>query len=137
MGRPSRLTDEVRDKILGYIKLGHFASVACRLAGVSETTFYRWLETGRNAKRGKYRDFWDACEDAKAVAEARYLEVVRKTSEDQKHKDQFKAATWWLERRHAGRYAPTQINKIEGEIGLRRAEELTDDQLADIARGGG
>lgn len=137
MGRPSKFTEAVRQEINGYIRLGHFSEVACTLAGVSSSTFYRWMEKGRNAKSGRYREFWEAIQTSKAVAEAKYLEVVRDVANDQRHKDRLKAATWWLERRHAGRYAPTQINKIEGEIGLRRAEELTDDQLADIARGGG
>lgn len=137
MSRKAKLTPELQAEIVGYIRMGHFTQVAARLGGISESTLYRWLERGRNAKSGRYREFWEAIETAKAFAEARYLETVRDIAQDQRHKDRLKAATWWLERRHAGRYSPTQIMKHEGEMTIKSAEELSDDELADIAKGGG
>ena len=132
MGRKSKLTEQVRKDITGYIQMGHFTSVAAALAGVSESTLYRWLEKGRTAKSGKYREFWEAIEKSKAYAEAKYLEAVREISNDERHKDRLKAATWWLERRHAGRYSPKTILEHQGEIGVRDRvvdlEELTPKQ---------
>ena len=125
-----KLTKATHKKITRSIREGHFTVVAAQLAGISETTLYRWLDAGREAKTGVYREFWEAVEQAKAQAEAKYLTAVRMIAHDAKHRDRLRAATWWLERRHAGRYSPTQITKLEGEIGVRRiASEMTDDEL--------
>ena len=131
-----KLTKATQHKITRSIRAGHFTVIAAQLAGISETTLYRWLDAGREAKTGVYREFWEAVELAKAQAENKYLSVVRAVANDKTRKDRLKAATWWLERRHAGRYSPTQITKLEGEIGVRRiAAEMTDDELAEIAAG--
>lgn len=48
-GRPSKLTPRLRDQIVGYVRVGNFASVAARAAGIGESTFYRWMERGERA----------------------------------------------------------------------------------------
>lgn len=137
MARKAKLSPDIQAKIVGLIKAGNFSSTACALAGVSESTFYRWMDRGRGAKSGRYREFWEAVEQAKAFAEAKYLEVIQQVADDLHHKDRLKAATWWLERRHAGKYSPTMITELKGGFEVKRVEELSDDELASIARGGG
>ncbi len=131
------MDQKIAKDITALIEAGHFAVVAAVASGISESTFYRWMERGREAKSGQYREFWELVGKAKALAETRYLEVVRLVSNDERHKNRLKAATWWLERRHAGKYSPKYILEHQGEISVRRAEDLTDDELADIAARGG
>jgi hypothetical protein len=47
MGRPSKLTPEVRDKIVTAIRAGNFISTAAAYAGVSESAVFAWLAEGR------------------------------------------------------------------------------------------
>jgi hypothetical protein len=50
---PSRLTPEVHQEIVAYVRAGAFAHVAARAAGISPRTFYDWLERreGRHPTR--------------------------------------------------------------------------------------
>ncbi len=81
-GRPDKLTVEVQDQIVRAIEAGNYASVAARAAGVAESTFYRWLDRGKSAKRGKYREFWEAITTANARAETSMVEILRNAAEE-------------------------------------------------------
>ena len=76
MGRPSLLTAQLTKEITDYIDEGLNFDDAARCAGISETTFYRWKAKGRRAKRGRYREFWEAIKRAEAERKRRRLEVV-------------------------------------------------------------
>lgn len=101
MARPSKLTVELVDTLVALFEAGQFASVACRLAGIGETTFYRWLEEGGQAKTGRKREFWEAIKKAEAMAEARRVDIIRQAGAEPKT---WQAAAWWLERRFPSRY---------------------------------
>lgn len=45
-GRPSSLTPAVRDRFLRALRTGLFRDQACVYAGISTSTFYRWMEKG-------------------------------------------------------------------------------------------
>lgn len=47
MARPSKLTDERRERIAELIREGNYASQAAQASGISERTFYRWMEQGQ------------------------------------------------------------------------------------------
>lgn len=47
MARPSKLTDERREQIAELIRDGNYASQAAQASGISERTFYRWMEQGQ------------------------------------------------------------------------------------------
>ena len=51
-GRKSTLTADRMEKLLGCVRRGLSNKDACMVAGISETTFYRWIEKGKHAKRG-------------------------------------------------------------------------------------
>lgn len=46
-GRATKLTPEIQDRIAQAVKTGMFQNRAARMAGVHESTFYRWMERGR------------------------------------------------------------------------------------------
>jgi hypothetical protein len=46
MGRPSKLNDEVQDRILDLIEAGDRPEVAAGVAGVSRSTFFDWMHRG-------------------------------------------------------------------------------------------
>jgi len=73
-GRPTKLTPELQDRICDKIRRGVYPEIAAVSEGVPRTTFYRWLEQGENARskcyESSFRDFRDAVDGARAVAEA-------------------------------------------------------------------
>lgn len=67
-GRPTKLTPEVQSQIVALIRGGAFGHVAARAVGVSKSTYFDWLRRGEAAKGGKYVDFRDAVDKARAYA---------------------------------------------------------------------
>ena len=111
MGRTLKLTEEVQDKICVAIRLGNDKKVAAALAGVSETTFYRWLEMAElpNAKK-EYREFRESIERAEAEAEVTRIARITQAADN----GTWQAASWWLERKFPERWG--RNDKIRQEI---------------------
>jgi hypothetical protein len=99
MGRPSKLTPEVHAHIVKAIKIGNYAQVAARSAGIGETTFYRWLEQGEAEEAGIYRDFWEAVKEAEAASEMTAVQHILNAMEGS-----WQAAMTYLERRYSDRW---------------------------------
>lgn len=88
-GRTLRLTKDLQDRLVAIIGRGNYATTACAACGVSETTFYRWMELGddhlelRNGRKvmvkaaPPYREFREAVEKAKANAQMLHMEAIR------------------------------------------------------------
>ncbi len=69
VGRPTKLTPLVRRRILDYLRAGNRRGVAARASGVSEATFFRWLNDDQ--------DFRPEVEQAEAEAEVALVDLVR------------------------------------------------------------
>src|SRR5947207_179013 len=99
MARPSKLTDEVSERICRAVRAGNYPARAARSCGIAESTFYRWMEEGRGAERGPYRDFYEAVRDAEAEGEVHAVAILRKEM-----MSDWRAALALLERRHPERW---------------------------------
>jgi len=98
--------DEARiKKICNYVREGVTYEVAARLAGVHPATFHRWKTRGMQAKRGIYRKFWEALQEADAQAEVKLLREVRKEKGGPK---------WIMERRWPERWGQKIEMRNEG-----------------------
>ena len=118
MARPTKLTVETQERIIKAIKLGNYAETAACYAGVHKSTYYRWMERGKKAKSGKFREFYDAISQALAQAEVRAVKVIHDALEDDP-----RAALRFLERRFPSRWGnkrkednPSTENPIELRI---------------------
>lgn len=100
LGRPTKLTPEIQERICAAIQQGNYAFVAARCAGISESTFYSWLDRGAREKRGAFAEFLESIKKAESIAEAGAIEVVRNASQQS-----WQAAAWWLERKYPERWA--------------------------------
>ena len=108
MGRESKLTPEVKEKILSALRAGNYANVAAEYAGISETTFYRWLRKGREAKRGIYREFFAAVQRAEREAEVRAVAILQRHMDDN-----WQAAMTYLERKFPERWGRRDHLKVD------------------------
>lgn len=112
-GRPTKLTPKMRKEIVDLLKAGNYIGTACILAGVSTSTYYRWINAANKSTRpNKYTKFRDEVEKAKAFAEARDVASITKHSE--KH---WQSAAWRLERKHPESWGKNRIkNPLEDDF---------------------
>jgi transposase-like protein len=102
-GRPTKLTPELQEEILRGIRAGAYPEVAAQRVGIGSSTFYQWMQRGRQAREAghpdQFTEFAEAVEEAKGHAETRAVAVVLKAAEKS-----WRAAAWWLERTRPQRY---------------------------------
>lgn len=100
VGRPSKLTPEIRDKIVEMLKIGNYIETVCEFVDINKSTYYMWLKQAEVSTRStKYSKFRDAVRKAMAFAEARDVAIIARAAE----KD-WRAAVWMLERRYPERW---------------------------------
>ena len=109
MGRPTKLTPEVQEKIVELIKAGNYANAICSAAGIWPNTFTNWMNRGEEEKSGKYRNFYLAVKEAEDSCEVACVAVIR-TAIDA---GDWRAAIALLERRFPERWRPSAHIEIE------------------------
>jgi len=85
----TKLTPEIQEKIIGYIKAGNYIATACKAVGIYKSTYYRWVQRGTKAlwlekNGGKvpksekiYCDFCNSVQQANAIGELEIFSEVR------------------------------------------------------------
>ena len=99
MGRRTKLTPEVQDRILQAVRAGLRYREAALAAGIDERTFYNWKRRGEEAKSGIYFQFFQSLKEAEARGELALLARIQAASQET-----WQAAAWILERRHRERW---------------------------------
>lgn len=129
MGRPSKLTPEVQEKICNAIRAGNYYEAACAYAGIDYSTFRRWMIKGEKTKKGKYHEFCEAVKKAEYEAEMRLVAMW------QKHMpDNWQAIATFLERRFPERWARRLDVKqeVQGQVKIEHdiARKIVEDPEA-------
>lgn len=154
MGRPTKLTPEIQERILLYLSTGAYLETAASACGIHRDTLHSWLSRGAAAKKGVYHEFSIKAEAAMAkdeIAGAAHLaSLSRRTIEKQfdcsncgcenkvqvpvPGNVQLEATKWRLERKYRQRYgAKIEIQHEAGETvraGLQRVHEAFEKQQA-------
>jgi len=118
-GRPRKLTEEKLEEVVAKVLEGNFVATAARACGISEGGFHHWMKLGREVyarlenyeinrqplveSEVIYMDFAVGVETARAMAETDMVNKVTTSAIED-----WRAAAWWLERVHAGRFARQQ-----------------------------
>jgi transposase len=121
-GRPSKLTPEIRKKLLDAIKAGNYYETACSYAGINYMTFRNWMKKGQQAKSGNYFEFFELVTRAESEAEARMVaQWQAQIPQD------WRAARDFLARRHPERWAQQEKIDLEhsGEVIQKHEGELS------------
>ena len=110
VARPTKLTPEVQERIVTAIRAGNYAEPAARSAGISEATFHRWIERGKQGLAGHLpRVPSRRSQRAEADAEVHAVAVIRKAMPDD-----WRAAAHYLERRYPERWRRHETLEHEG-----------------------
>lgn len=131
MGRPSKLTQARHNKIVADIRAGNYAQIAAVASGITEQTYYNWLNRGAEHKasddpelRGSiYAKFFEAIKRAEAEAEVKQLRAMQTD-------DKWQRRAWWLERRFPKRWGQKQSLELSGPDG--GPVEVTDNSRAEL-----
>ena len=128
----SKFTAPRRKAILASLELGAFRYAAAAAAGLGERTLKEWISRGRRevdeAELAELEDraipgltpwgkFYLEVGQAEAVAESTALAVVTGAMVGGEVRDQLKAATWYLERKHPRRWGSGHRLEVTGKDG--------------------
>lgn len=124
MGRQTKLTPDVQEKVLHALRLGATHRLACDYAGIHKDTFYDWLKRGEAGAEGDelFSDFSDLVKKAQAItATDCLLQIQAKAGEGV-----WQAAAWILERRFPDEYGKQVVEqKHSGEVTVSIEDRLT------------
>ena len=93
MSRTTKLNSRVQNTIVKCLKDGNTRNDSALYAGISHTTFYNWLERGRQGEE-PFLAFLEAVEKAEAQAVVSKVAIIKEAAEET-----WQAAAWWLERK--------------------------------------
>ena len=125
-GRPSKLTQGVRDKLIQAIKAGNYLNAACDYAGIDYSNFRRWMQRGESQTKGEFRDFRDAINAAESEVEVRVVALWQKNiSED------WRAAENFLAKRFPERWSPSVKVRVQVEQAVDAELNLLFSAIAD------
>jgi hypothetical protein len=110
--RPGLYDRVLHDKVIAYLRTGSYLETAAAAAGVSKPTLHNWLKRAAHGEE-RYAEFARDVEEAQALAELRDLALVGKAA-----LNDWRAASWRLERRHPRRW---------GGVGQGRANAEADE----------
>ena len=117
-GRKTKLTPQVHDKIVKFMRDGNYFEVACRASGIGETTGYRWIAWGEGRDHGTlkcppdttiYSKFRKAIIEAEGKAETDAVGYIKLAAPGD-----WKAAAEYLKRRNPRRW--NQGDKVQVEV---------------------
>lgn len=112
MARPSKLSAEVTDRVVQAVRAGNYADAACQAAGISPSTYYRWMSRGAQEPGSAYATFRDAVLRAEAEAEVYAVAILRRAMGED-----WRAAMAYLERRHPTRWRTHHQTELVGKDG--------------------
>lgn len=135
-GRPSKFTPETARKICDGIEAGLSYDEAAKSAGVTYVTFLSWKQKGEKAETGPFLEFFKDIKKAEDCSKAVLVSRIKDAGKLPQH---WQANAWLLERRFPKEFGKSErvehTGKDGGPIRLRTADEMTDDELAQIIQG--
>lgn len=122
LGRPTKLTEDVQERILAATSAGNYKVTAAASAGISYATLREWERKGEEGIE-PYAAFSEALKRAEAEAEVRAVAFVNKAMASD-----WKAAMTFLERRHPDKFRRRETHELTGnaEEPVVVAETFTD-----------
>jgi hypothetical protein len=112
MGRPTKLTPELCERVGKALRAGNYAEAAARACDISPASYYRWIQRGESEQSGIYHEFAAEVRKAEAEAEVHAVAILRRAMPED-----WRAALAYLERRHPGRWRRRTTTEVTGSGG--------------------
>ena len=110
-----KFSKEIRETIYDLVSQGYTYKDICAVCDISEQTFYNWVNRGKEAKSGQYKEFVVELEKAKAE---RKNNLVAELIEMGRNREDWKALAWILERGYGDEFARPEV-KIKADVGAK------------------
>lgn len=115
-GRPTKLNDDVVEKVCAAIRMGSYIETAAAYAGITKETLYDWMRKGSTPPPtdgsddglDRHRAFSDAVKEALAAGEMRDLAFIDGAA----RAGTWQAAAWRLERRHPSKWGRREHSEM-------------------------
>jgi hypothetical protein len=120
-----KLNKDLQDKICKDIEQGTPMKYASISNGICKSTFYNWYNKGKEAKSGKYHNFYAEIEKAKSKAITLKCEFIHKESKENWH-----ACAWWLERVAPEEFLKKEQYQIEAKVNEDAGLEALGDAIS-------
>lgn len=116
MGRRSKCTLELTERICQYLRQGVWIEDACALVGIADRSFYNWMARGERAWKidGRFVQFSQAVKRARAEAAKVSIGRIRQAGQG----GTWQADAWFLERSYPQRWGRRyQQHEVSGPGG--------------------
>jgi len=122
VGRQTKLTKELANDLYDYIRKGCTHKAAYMACGVSNQTFYNWINWGKAGKSPEYIEFFDTIKKAEGEAYAAHSVNVTKIAA----KGNITGSIYWLQNRHPDEWQDKRNHEVKQEIVIK---DKTDEAL--------
>jgi alpha-galactosidase/6-phospho-beta-glucosidase family protein len=134
LGRKTKLTPALQDKMIEALRVGAVHEDACQYAGIDHATFYRWLQKGE-AGQAPYREFCEAIKEAEGKAVVGWLAEIERAA----RAGNWQAAAWKLERRRPKAYGRQPFDAVAApppdiHVHIHTARERLSTRLEHLAQ---
>lgn len=120
MPRPTKLTPELCTRVAELLRQGHYRSDVIASLGISEPTFYNWLNRGKEEPDSIYGEFELAVSKAPAESKILAINVVNKAALAGK----WEAIAWKLRCQHPEQYGDKVIVELREKMQENLLERL-------------
>ena len=96
MGRRTKLTSEIQQRIIQALQTGATYDLCAQFAGIAPSTLYLWMKQGRERKSKDKIEFLESIKRAESRGAIANLGLIQKAAQD----GDWKASAWIMERRH-------------------------------------
>jgi hypothetical protein len=123
------LTPELQRQLCSAISAGNYRKPACASVGIDYSTFLRWVQKGKRARRGPFCEFCSAVSKAEAAAEVAAVAAWRKAIPE--HPSEYRQ---FLARRYPVRWGDKGRLELTGRgagpvLSRKAVETLSDAEL--------
>lgn len=107
-----KTSPDVKEEILKHLRLGHTDKDACALAGVTQESFYAWVNGRPNKGMKPDVAFSDEVKKARLVAKDFHMKNIRRAAA----RGSWLASAWHLERKHRDEFALKVVSESKETI---------------------
>lgn len=114
-----KFSEEVCETIYELVSKGFTYKDICAVCDITEQTFNNWINRGKKAKSGKYREFYLKVDKCKAERKNNLKEELLELG---RRKDDWRAIAWMLERGYGDEFARPEV-KIKQTVDAKAEVE--------------
>ena len=120
----AKFNEKTIEMILKARESGLNQKECAEVAGINEATLYKWINKGKEAKRGKYRDFYNDFQMAKNKNKLFHLKKIHEA-------EAWTASAWYLERVYPDEFGRKDRMdlKHDGEVKVETKKTLEEKRI--------